>query len=81
MLTREQILNLVGEFTWDFGSQFYIATEQGNFVWSCPDYNGDNSLIPTDKTYVQWIESDKGHYGRDKGTHIIGQYIGWGSLA
>jgi len=44
-MTRESFLNLVGEFTWDFGNKFYIETKIGNFVWSTfdPDYNGNNS--------------------------------------
>ena len=64
----EHIKGLVGEFTWDFGQEFFIETSEGNFVWSDPDYNGDNSLTPYAGTYKQWIGRG---FGRDKGKSII----------
>lgn len=72
MLKRSEVENLIGDFTWDFGRQFFIETNKGNFVWSDPDYNGDNKLTPYDGSYKDWIKSPR--YGRDKGKHRIGDY-------
>lgn len=72
-MTREEVANLVGEFTWDFGQEFFIETKQGNFVWSDPDYNGSGELRPYSGSYDKWI---KRGMGRSKGLHRIGDYCG-----
>lgn len=74
LLTLDQIKNLTGDFAWDFGCYFFIETEVGNFIWSDPEYNGDGSIRPTDKTYIEYIRSSKIPFMRDKGTHKIGEY-------
>lgn len=69
------ILNVEGSFTWDFGCRFFIETKgNGNWIWSCPDYYGDNTLTQYFGTYDEWI--GYGGLGRDKGRHIIGEYCG-----
>lgn len=76
-MTTEELLTLEGDFTWDFGQNFFIQTEKGNFVWSCPDYNGDNSITPYPHSYSEWI---KPSFGRSKGRHIIGKYVDEGAF-
>lgn len=61
--------NTIGEFTWDFGQEFFIETDVGNFVYSDPDYNGDNTVKETGQTYSEWIAPQ---YGRDKGKTFVG---------
>lgn len=73
-MSREEIGNTEGIFTWDFGNQFFIETIKGNFVWSDPEYGGSNLLYETKLTYKEWINFDSGGYGRDKGIHIIKDY-------
>ena len=43
-ITKGDLLNLIGDFTWLWNDIFFIETEQGNFVWSDPEYNGDNTI-------------------------------------
>jgi hypothetical protein len=72
--TKENLLTCTGEFTWNFGQEFFVETEEGNFIWSDPDYDGDNTFRYTEKTYQEWI--GEGSYGRSKGNHIIREYCG-----
>lgn len=74
-MTRQEFLNMTGEFTWDFGMNFFIETRIGNFIWSDPDYNGDNSIKPYNGTCHEYFEQC-GHFGRSKGIHTIGGYCG-----
>lgn len=71
-LTKEQIGDLVGDFTWDFGNKFFIETNKGNFVWSDPDYHGGTNIITPFNGSIK--EFFKDSYGRDKGTHVIKDY-------
>jgi len=73
-MKKEQLLELEGDFTWDFGCHFFIETNKGNFIWSDPDYNGDNTIVPFDGNYNDWLP--RGMYGRSKGLHKIGSYCG-----
>lgn len=72
-MTSEEIGNLVGDFTWDFGQEFFVQTSAGNFVFSDPEYNGDRTLRPYKGTLRQWL---KGGYGRDKGKHLVREFCG-----
>lgn len=70
---KEQLMNVVGEFTWDFGQNFFIETPIGNFVWSDPDYYGDNTI----RTFNGSIQDYFGEgFGRCKGRHTISGYCG-----
>ena len=73
-MTKQEISSLFGDFTWDFGQEFYITTSKGNFIWSDPDYNGSGQLKSTTLTYREFI--GKGYSGRSKGNHNIGNYCG-----
>jgi hypothetical protein len=67
-------LDMYAEFTWDFGQKFFLETEVGNYIWSDPDYNGDNTIRPYDGTLSKWLGPQE--YGRSKGTYRIGDYCG-----
>ena len=69
----EDISTMLGEFTWNFGKEFYIQAEnKKNYIWKSPMYGGDNTLAETTLAYDTWI--GEGNVGRSKGTHIIGEY-------
>lgn len=76
-MNKDQFMNLVGDFTWNYSYQFLIETSEGNFIWSDPDYLcGDNSVIPFNGTYEDWIKQEQIPCGRDKGKHLVKNYIG-----
>lgn len=75
-MTKERLITLEGDFTWDFGQQFFIETAEGNFVWSDPGYNGDNTIREVKANYNDWIHETHIPFGRSKGNHIIGHYCG-----
>jgi hypothetical protein len=62
-----------GDFTWDFGMHFFIETLKGNYIWSDPDYNGDNTIKRFNGEIYQYFGRS---YGRDKGKHTIRDYCG-----
>lgn len=73
----QDILNDRAQFTWSFGQTFFVETMQhGNFIWSDPDYQGDNSFTPFHDSYNDWCKESGIPYGRDKGTHEIKSYCG-----
>lgn len=75
-VTKEQLAETVGEFTWGFANRFHIATAIGNYEWSDPSYpDGDNTIKPCDP-YPEWLDKEGIGCGRDKGNHIIGKYCG-----
>jgi len=76
-MNTKNIMNLVGEFTWFWSDIFFIETKIGNFIWSDPDYGGDNTIKPYDGSCSEFANSpDSGYseYGRDKGKHLIKNY-------
>ena len=64
------------EFTWSFGSHFLLQTNKGNFVWSDPEYGGDNTIKPFDGGYKEWCQDEHIDFGRSKGIHFIVSYCG-----
>lgn len=76
--SREELLNLHGDFTWDFGKGFFIEVKEFscNFVWSDPDYGGDNKIEPFCGSYEHWIKRQGIDFGRAKGYHQIERYCG-----
>lgn len=62
------------DFTWNFGSEFYLETSKGNYVWSSPDYGGDNTIKPTQLSLKGFL--GKGYHGRSKGKHSIESFCG-----
>ena len=73
-MTKEVLGNVTGDFTWDFGMEFFIETIFGNFIWSDPDYGGSGVIKSTPLTYKQWVRPTG--VGRDKGIHHIKDYCG-----
>ncbi len=73
-MTSENIGNLIGDFIWDFGQQFFIETAEGNFVWNDPAYNGDGKIHRYHGTMENFFPEPL--YGRDKGKHYINDYCG-----
>ena len=73
-LNYEELGNLTGEFCWDFGHFFFIETVSGNFLWSDPDYGGNNEI----KAFIGDFTKVRKYLGvpmmRDKGTHRIKDY-------
>ncbi len=72
----KSVKQLLGNFIWMWDHRFFVETPEGNFIWSCPDYNGDNSLTPYEKEYADFCEEVGIDFGRDKGTHLIESYCG-----
>ena len=76
MITKEKLQNVVGEFTWLFGDEFFIETSEGNFIWRNPSYQGDGSIREYKGTYEKYRKECGVPFGRDKGKHLIGEYCG-----
>jgi hypothetical protein len=70
------LLDQIGEFTWFFGDKFFIETSMGNFLWSDPDYNGDNTISSFNGSYKDACKHLRVPFGRDKGTKKIREYCG-----
>lgn len=69
-------LNDTAEFIWMWSSEFFLITDEGNYVWSDPGYGGDNTIRKSELDYGQYCDKHDMEYGRSKGTHIIGSYTG-----
>ena len=76
MVTKEEFLNVVGEFTWMWGMDFFIETDVGNFIWKDPDYQGDNTIRRYNGSYNDYLKEFDIDFGRDKGKHMISEYCG-----
>ncbi|MFA5132488.1 MAG: hypothetical protein WC444_04190 [Candidatus Paceibacterota bacterium] len=77
MIDRETLLNAVGDFSWLWNDCFFIETEEhGNFLWSDPEYRGDNTIRKTDMSLKEYLTVVGVPYGRSKGKHIIRRYVG-----
>lgn len=70
---EELTINDHADFTWDFGCEFFLESVKGNFVWSDPDYGGDNIIRRFNESYAEW---SKGQVARSKGVHYVGRYCG-----
>lgn len=67
-------LDSIAEFTWGFGHLFLLQVGQEYYVWSDPDYQGDNTIRPFKGDPLNF--ASPGFCGRDKGTHRIRDYCG-----
>ena len=70
----ELTIDSIADFTWNFGQLFLLESGGKYYVWSDPDYNGDNTI----KTFTGNPRNFtmKGFSGRCKGSHRIGDYCG-----
>ena len=73
---KQKLLNTIGEFSWNFGNKFFVETPGANYVWSDPDYSGDNTFTLYNGSYTDWLKVEGLEFARDKGKHIIGNYCG-----
>ena len=72
-LTKDVIGKLFGNFTWDYKQHFFITTKMGNFIWSDPEYGGDNSIRYTTQSLKEYLA---GTEGQSKGNHYINDFCG-----
>jgi hypothetical protein len=75
-MTPQEFLHEEGTFTWLWNARFFVETRLGNFVWMSPSYEGDNTLTYTSKTYEEYLKDHHVPFGREKGVHEIGEYVG-----
>jgi len=72
------------EFTWMWGRDFHLQAEDGRaYLWSSPDYGGDNTIRPHHRTisdYGRLYQHNPTAWGRDKGQHRIRDYCGNGVI-
>jgi hypothetical protein len=69
-------LETIADFTWNYHSEFLLETNNGNYIWSDPDYNGNNTIKKYNGTYKEWCEVNNIPFGREKGVHKISEYCG-----
>lgn len=72
-VTKEMLTDTVAKFTWTFGCDFFLETPIGNFVWSDPDYHGDNTIKPYKGSIRDYFGNS---FGSDKGKHTVAGYCG-----
>ena len=70
--SKDEIADLVGDFTWDFSCRFYIETDHGALVYCDPQYGGTGELCTTTLSLDDFLSPDG--VGRSKGKHRIGDY-------
>lgn len=75
-ISKEALLDIVGDFTWCWGWDFFISTGFGNYIWRDPSYNGNNTVTKFDGTLDDFYKKCRIDCGRDKGHHIIRNYCG-----
>lgn len=75
-MTREEFLNCQAEFDWSFGDKWYVITPYGNFVWSDPDYGGDNTFTKVSYNCKKFCQIEHIPYVRFKGKHTVRGYCG-----
>ena len=73
-LTKDSIAN----FCWSFGMYFFLETRHGNFIWSDPDYGGDNTIKKFNGDLKRFLKKIDIPFARDKGQHRISSYCGEG---
>jgi len=67
-------LDTFAKFIWNFGEKFLVEFNNQTYVWSSPDYNGDNTIRRYTDDFDNFTSS--GFCVRDKGWHIIRDYCG-----
>lgn len=78
-MTREDFLNQIADFSWMWGKNFHLQVGDRAYLWSSPEYGGDNTIRPYPHTQD---ELGKMHadspvpWSRDKGAHRIKDYCG-----
>lgn len=76
MKNKELQLSDTAHFSWGFSDEFFLETAKGNFIWSDPDYQGNNTIRPFPCNHTDWCKAYKIDFSRDKGRHTIEDYCG-----
>lgn len=77
MISREDFLNCIGHFSWNFANEFFIETPYGNYIWKDPSYpDGDNTIRRFNGNHDHWLKQNNISFSRDKGKHLIATYCG-----
>ena len=58
------------------GKFHFLELTKGNFVWSDPASGGDNTIVPFDGTYNEWLNFHKVRNPKDCGANSIREYCG-----
>ena len=66
------------DFTWLWNHEFFVETNEGNFIWNSPRYGGDGTIRPCTMTFEEYLKKLHIDCGRSKGKHRIGSYCGEG---
>ena len=73
-------LDTIAHIYWNFNKVFLLEVQTDNaditynYVWSDPDYGGDNTIRPYRGTPENFTHI--GFCGRDKGNHSVKNYCG-----
>jgi hypothetical protein len=73
--TLEELIAAEGDFSWNYGNEFFIETKFGNYIWSDPDYSGNHTIRRFSGSCKEYTKSCNIPFLRDKGKHIIKDYI------
>lgn len=69
-------LDTIADFSWAWNHIFFLETSEGNFIWSDPDYNGNNTISRFHGSLEKFLKDNRIPYVRYKGKHTIGGYCG-----
>lgn len=58
-------------FHWGFGPEWVLETKKGIWIWSDPEYDGDNTIKYWPGTYCEFLKHRSIGYCRSKGRHIV----------
>lgn len=71
-MNKQEFLNMHGEFSWGYSSDWFIETPKGNFIWSDSDYPlGNNHIKKFNGTLSDFLALKGIPYVRDKGITVI----------
>ena len=68
------VLNSIADFTWMWNDIFFLETSEGNYLWSDPDYGGDNKIRRYHGTHKDLLKHIGHDFSRAKGRHTIKEY-------
>lgn len=74
--TSTSLLDLEGTFYWSFRDEYFIETNEGNFIWSCPSQFGNNTIKRYEGTLKSWCKENEVPCCRNKGKKIIRDLTG-----
>ena len=76
MLTKDFLESRAGYFTHITGCKWFLTTDIGNFVWSDPQYNGDNTMTLFNGSYEDYCTQNDLNQNRSKGVHLVNRFCG-----